>query len=149
MSAWPVRGRGRARQRPQKTGKMNRTEASFAAYLEVQRQTGALHSWEFEPFRLRLGDDWKTSYTPDFLVVLDTWEMVLVEVKGAKRDKVTGRFKAYWQEGSTEKYKWARQRFPMFNWMAVRPWGKGEPDTDPDRDGRCLLPNHPWVVLEI
>jgi hypothetical protein len=132
---------------------MNRTEAAFAAYLEAERlgvtsPEPTIRSWRFEPFRLRLGDDWKTSYTPDFQVVLSSGEMVLVEVKAAKRDKRTGRWMAYWQEGSTEKFKWARQHFPEFHFVAVRPYGKGEaPGVEVDVFG--LLPNLPWVALKI
>ena len=150
MTRWRqvAKGYGQARQRPQKTGAMNRTEASYAAYLEAERLAGNIIAWSFEPFRMRLGDDWKTSYTPDFMVELNGGEMVLVEVKAAKRDKSTRRWMAYWQEGSVEKFKWARQRFPWFHWVAVRPYGKSEQRRDV-RDGEAILPNHPWVALKI
>lgn len=35
---------------------MNRTERAYAARLEAMKRAGEILEWQFEPFRLRLGD---------------------------------------------------------------------------------------------
>jgi sulfite reductase beta subunit-like hemoprotein len=128
---------------------MNKTETSFAAHLQHLQLAGKIEAWGFEPFRLRLGDDWKSSYTPDFMVQLNSGELVLVEVKPAKKDKRTGKWIAYWQEGAPDKFKWAKQRFPMFHFEAVRPWGSIMEESLTTKRKDSLLPNNPWVNITL
>ena len=64
------------------TGTMNRTEQRYANLLEVQRLAGEIASWHYEAFRLRLGENWRTTWNPDFMVILSTGEIELVDVKG-------------------------------------------------------------------
>jgi len=90
---------------------MNKLETRYAAYLSSQRTWGRIADFAFEPLRLRLGADWKTSYTPDFLVILPDGTIELHEVKPHKRGKgaTAG---AYWTEDARLKVKLAARLFP-------------------------------------
>lgn len=101
--------RARWRPRPAKPGQMNQTEVRYAAELEIRRVAGEIVGWRFEPLRLRLGADWKTSYTPDFLVLRPDGEIELVDVKGS----------GGWEEDARVKIKVAAGLYPEFHFVAA------------------------------
>jgi hypothetical protein len=82
-----------------KPGLMNKTEASYANFLEGQRQAGTLAWWAFEPLKLRLSDG--CFYTPDFCVLRADMGLELHEIKGG-----------FWQDDAKVKFKLAREHFP-------------------------------------
>lgn len=84
--------------RPQR-GTMNKTEAKYAACLEEQKQRGAILWYAFESVTLRLAK--RTSYTPDFIVMLADGTLEAHEVKG------------FWQDDARVKIKVAAAMFPM------------------------------------
>ena len=88
-----------------KAGRMNKTEAMYAARLEALKHAGEIVWYEFEPMNLRLAD--KCFYSPDFLVMLKTGQLEVHECKG------------YWQEDALVKIKTAAAKFP-FRFIAVR-----------------------------
>ena len=63
---------------------MNKTEARYAALLQADWLRGKIARWDFEPVTLRLAD--RTSYTPDFRVILPDGLEEYHEVKGFWRD---------------------------------------------------------------
>jgi hypothetical protein len=99
---------------------MNKTEDSFAQFLALQKAAGEIADWSFEPVRLRLGADWKTSYTPDFLVYEADLTMTYWEVKGGKKSE-GGAWIAYWPEDSRLKVKTAARLFPWHRFRAAWP----------------------------
>jgi hypothetical protein len=62
------------------TGKMNKTEESYAATLDLERQKGEIVFWKFEGLKLRLADN--TFLTPDFMVMRRDGVIELRDVKG-------------------------------------------------------------------
>lgn len=65
-----------------KPGMMNKTEAAFAAWLEMRRIDGEIAWYRFEGIKLRLGPN--TSLTVDFPVMLATGELQMIDVKGSR-----------------------------------------------------------------
>lgn len=88
-----------------KAGVMNKTEASYAARLELQKHTGNILWYKFEGITFKLADD--TRYTPDFVVMLANGELEAHEVKGQ------------WQDDAKVKIKVAASMFPM-RFIAVK-----------------------------
>lgn len=88
-----------------KAGKMNKTEADYAKYLEALKQAGEVLWYEFEPMNLRLAD--KCFYAIDFLVLVKSGQLECHECKG------------YWQDDALVKIKAAAAKFP-FRFIAVR-----------------------------
>ena len=84
----------------EKPGHMNKTEAAYAAELELRRRAGEILWYQFEAIKLRLAD--KTFYTPDFAVMLASHEIQLHEVKG------------FWRDDARVKIKVAAKQFPFF-----------------------------------
>lgn len=72
-----------------KPGTMNKTEAAYAAHLEMRKHAGEVLWWRFEALKLRLADN--TFYTPDFAVMTADSVMECHEIKGVWQD--TGRAK--------------------------------------------------------
>jgi len=73
----------RARWRPPRVpGKMNGTEREFELVLRARKQAGEVIEYEFEAFKLRYGDDFKATWTPDFMLLLADGTIELVDVKG-------------------------------------------------------------------
>lgn len=64
-----------------KKGELNRTESSYAQYLEGEKQSGRVADYWFESLKLKVADGtcW---YTPDFMVLLPDGRLELHEVKG-------------------------------------------------------------------
>jgi hypothetical protein len=61
-------------------GTMNRTEAAYAAHLELLKASGDVLWWKFEGLKFRLAD--KTFLTPDFVVMVRSGLIELHDVKG-------------------------------------------------------------------
>lgn len=87
-----------------KAGEMNRTEAKYAAELELQRAAGTIAWWKFEGVKLRLADG--CFYTPDFAVMLADGVIEMHEIKG------------YWQDDARVKIKIAAATYP-FRFIAL------------------------------
>lgn len=88
-------------------GEMNRTEATFAGWLEAQPDVAW---WRFEPFALKLAP--ACSYTPDFLVLKEDGSLLVIEVKGR------------WMDDARAKVKLAAAAFPVLQVWAVLARGK-------------------------
>lgn len=88
-----------------KAGKMNKTEAAYAAVLEARKHAGELAWYAFEPINIRLAD--KCFYSPDFMVMLSSGEIEIHEVKG------------FWTDDALVKIKVAATILP-FKFIAVR-----------------------------
>ena len=83
-----------------KSGEMNKTEAAYAKYLELQKQAGEVLWYEFEPMNLKLAD--KCFYRVDFLVLKNNGYLEVHEVKGG-----------YVTDDSLVKFKVAANKFPF------------------------------------
>lgn len=96
--------------RPRHTpGKMNKTEARYAEYLELLKMAGEIIEWKFEPFNLRLAEN--TYLRPDFLVVTQT-QIEIHEVKG------------HWEDDARCKIKIAANLFWFFAFKAATEKGR-------------------------
>ena len=93
------------------TGQMNKTETRYAEHLEVQRLAGEIVSWQYEPLKLRLGENWKTTFTADFMVVRASGEVELVDVKGSGGA----------EDDARVKIKTAARLYPQF-WFVEEMW---------------------------
>lgn len=83
---------------------MNRTEAQYGDYLELEKMQGAIVDYRYEALKLRLAD--ATFYTPDFLVVYDD-RFECHEVKG------------FWRDDARVKIKVAAAMYPWIKFVAV------------------------------
>lgn len=81
------------------TGRMNATEARYAAHLAARQVAGAVLWFAFEAVKFRLAD--LTFYTPDFLVMPAGCVLEVHEVKG------------HWEEDARVKIKVAASLFPF------------------------------------
>ena len=63
-----------------KSGKMNNAELAYNKTLALRKMAGKILWYSFEGITLRLAD--RTTYTPDFVVMLANGELELHEVKG-------------------------------------------------------------------
>ena len=88
-----------------KTGVMNKTEAAYAARLELLKNSGEILWYKFEGMKFRLADN--TFYTPDFIVMLANGVMQSHEVKG------------FWTDDARVKIKVAADMYP-FEFLAVK-----------------------------
>lgn len=93
-------GKPKAVGRPrQQSGGMNKTESLYAFDLKARQSSGEIAWWGYESIRLRLAPN--TTYTPDFLVMLNDGSLELHETKGGLiRDDAVVKFKVaremYW-----------------------------------------------------
>lgn len=85
---------------------MNKTENRFAQLLHARMVAGEIVAYEFEPMRLRLGADWKCSYTPDFLIEHPDGVLELADVKGGRG----------WEDDARVKIQTAARMYPQFWW---------------------------------
>jgi len=83
-----------------KSGKMNKTEAAYGNYLEVQKRIGEVLWFEFEPMNLRLA--YKCFYMVDFLVLTKDFQLEVHEVKGG-----------HITDDALVKFKTAAEKFPF------------------------------------
>lgn len=91
-------------------GKMNKTEAAYAQYLELQKHAGEVLWYKFEGIKLRLADN--TFLTIDFAVLPKDGVLEMREVKG------------YWEDDARAKTKIAAAMYP-FRFIAVKKKGNG------------------------
>lgn len=99
MFAQPARFRVQAHG-VHKAGVMNKTEAEYAALLEIRKRSGGDIEWyAFEAITLKLADD--TRYTPDFLVMRHDGTLECHETKG------------FWRDDALIKIKVAAEKFPF------------------------------------
>ncbi len=121
MTDHPQRGRKRAWGKRKVPGAMNNLEADYAALLEARKREGAVLWYRFEAAKWRLTDrDGLTNYIVDFLVQLDTGEIVLVEVKGG-----------FFPEKNRLKLKLVADQYP-FRVILARRARKADPWTEED-----------------
>ncbi|MDN7814892.1 hypothetical protein [Burkholderia vietnamiensis] len=73
------------------TGRMNKTEAAYAAVLAARLHAGEILWFRFEAHKLRLADN--TFYTPDFTVITAAGQTEYHEVKGRWTDKARAKTK--------------------------------------------------------
>lgn len=85
-------------------GAMNRTEAQYGDFLEMQKMSGQILDYRFEGLKFRLAD--KTFYTPDYLVVHED-RFECHEVKG------------FWRDDARVKIKVAAAMYPWIKFVAV------------------------------
>lgn len=88
-----------------KVGRMNNAELAYSKVLELRKHAGEVLWYSFEGMTLRMAD--RTTYTPDFAVMLANGEMEMHEVKG------------FFQDDAKVKIKVAAAMFP-FRFIAVR-----------------------------
>lgn len=93
----PRKARARKRRIP---GVMNGLEEEF--YNMLLRNE--YEHIRYESLRFKLAD--KTTYTPDFMVIMSTGEIALYEVKG------------FWRDDARVKIKVAAEMYPEFRWFA-------------------------------
>lgn len=91
-------------------GAMNKTEAAYAATLEILKRAGEILWYRFEGVKLRLADN--TFYTPDFFVMRNDLSLECHEVKG------------FWQDDARVKIKVAADQYP-FRFLGVKKKGPG------------------------
>lgn len=82
-----------------KAGAMNKTEAAYAAALDLRRAAGEVLWFKFEGLKFRLADS--TFYTPDFAVMLASGALEAHEVKG------------HWEDDARAKIKIAADMYPL------------------------------------
>lgn len=92
-----------------KAGQMNKTEAQYAALLDLYQKSGDILWYKFEGVKLRLAD--RTFYEPDFIVMRNDGSLEIHEVKG------------FMQEDSNVKIKVAADLYP-FKFLLIRKKGK-------------------------
>ncbi|MBB2928370.1 DUF1064 domain-containing protein [Paraburkholderia silvatlantica] len=73
-------------------GKMNKSEAAYAQYLEALKSVGKVLWFRFEGIKLRLADN--TFYTPDFAVIVASGALELHEFKGFMEEDANVKLKA-------------------------------------------------------
>lgn len=83
-------------------GSMNKTEARYAAHLDVLKHQGQILWYEFEGIKLRLAD--RTHLTMDFAVMLSNGMLQMHDVKGAK---------AIVEDDARAKMKVAADKYPF------------------------------------
>lgn len=96
---------------------MNKTEARYAQYLELQKRAGTVVWFKYEGITVKLGNDCR--YTPDFAVMLASGAVELHEVKGRKGKK------AYCEDDARVKIAVAAEQFP-FRFVMVWSASNGE-----------------------
>jgi hypothetical protein len=106
----PFPGRLVARGRIHVPGTMNRLERDYAQHLEARKHLGEVLWYEYEPVKLKLGKDWKTTILIDFFVMIANGELEAHEVKGG-----------WFAEHNRAKLKVAANLFPFRFWLVRRP----------------------------
>jgi len=86
-------------------GVMNKLEAAYSSYLDLLVTGGDVHDYKFEGIKLKLAD--RTTYSPDFLVIMKDGTVELHETKG------------YWEDDARVKIKVAASLFPYFIFRGI------------------------------
>lgn len=116
-AAAPVKERARVVARTAPRDSMpgaNKTEREYGERLAYQQRAGEIQSWGFQRITLKLADDCRL--TPDFDYVNAAGELVLVDVKGAKKSPTVaqpGRIVPWIEEDARIKLKVAARMFPF------------------------------------
>ena len=97
----------KAKARPLKKHKMNKTEKAWADRLELRRHGKEIVWWAFEPVKFRLADN--TTYTPDFVAVNSNGFIEVHEIKGG-----------HIQDDSRVKFKVAAKKYWFLRWWMVQ-----------------------------
>lgn len=98
-----------------KPGEMNRTEAAYSKLLDEKLSQGKIAWYKFEGITLKLAN--RTSYTPDFFVMLSNGELEVHEVKGSLN---------FIQDDAKVKVKVSAETFPFrFYLIAPKPKKNG------------------------
>ena len=97
---------GLKREKKRFSGYRSKWEEEYASILELRRTAGEIKAVAYEAIKLRLANG--CYYVPDFLVITNTGEVELHEVKGFFRDK------------AKVKVKVAVDRFPWWTFFIVR-----------------------------
>ena len=111
-----ILSKGRIAQR----GKMNKTEAAYARYLDGLIAISDVARWWFEPFSVRLShpDTGKpATYCPDFMILADDGTTYIDDVKGNRK---------HCNEAAIVRIKTAAEMFPLWIWRLVWPDKKGD-----------------------
>lgn len=87
-------------------GTMNKTEAAWSQVLEGKKQAGEVSWFKFHPMRIRLADN--TFYEVDFLVMTNTGQLEIHEVKGG-----------YTSDKGQLKIKLCAETMPIFRMLKV------------------------------
>lgn len=103
----------RSRRKTSQVERMNKTEARYAAHLQVMQAAGLVKSFKYESIKLRLAD--KTWYTSDFLVISQQ-TLSGIKVCFAELHEVKG----FWEDDARVKIKVAAEMYPFFKFVAVR-----------------------------
>ena len=85
-------------------GTMNKTEAAFAALLDLRVKAGEIAAYWFESLTLRLAA--RTTYTPDFVILHNDGLIEVAEVKGG-----------FIEDDAMVKFKVAAEAFFMFQFV--------------------------------
>lgn len=114
-----------------KKGVMNKTESAYGVYLDLQKKSGLIDEWKYEPETLKIGADCR--YTPDFRVIRTGFPedptkpcysiIEFHEVKG------TSRGKAYIEDDALVKIKAAAEMHPykfIIVWRVKDEWKQRE-----------------------
>lgn len=86
--------------------RMNKLEARYAMRLEELRRAGKIVFWKFEAVALRLAN--RTTYNPDFYLMLVDGSIGFHETKG------------FWRDDARAKIKIATEQFPEWFFVAVQ-----------------------------
>lgn len=86
--------------------RMNKLEARYAMRLEELRRAGKIVFWKFEAVALRLAN--RTTYNPDFYLMLADGSLGFHETKG------------FWRDDARAKIKIAAEQFPEWFFVAVQ-----------------------------
>jgi hypothetical protein len=89
--------------------KMNGLESRYARHLGLLKLEGKVSAFQYESIAFRLAD--RTTYNPDFLVILPDGSVEIHETKGFMRDD------------AAVKIKVAARMFPWFTFRLVRQQG--------------------------
>lgn len=87
-------------------GTMNKLEAEYHEHLHAMKESGEIVKFGYESIRIKLAD--KTTYLPDFAVLLPTGEYQFHEIKGG-----------IWIGDARVKIKVAAEQYPEFSFVAV------------------------------
>lgn len=97
---------------------MNKTEAAYAAHLELRRIAGEILSWKFNCVRLKIATGKKAAwYKGDFFVEL-------IDILGRQVFEVH-ETKGFWREAARVRIKVAAGLYPYFRFVAVERKGGG------------------------
>ena len=110
--SFPARPYRAKSKRSRKTGKMNKTERSYARILDAMKLAGEILQHDYEPERLRLADN--TYYVPDFRVIMADKSIEFHEVKACKKN---GDFLC--EDDARAKFKIAAETHWMYGWRMV------------------------------